>query len=123
MLAELDQIAKDDVDWRAGRILSGLYDPGREPYELSAKVYARFLTQNAPYINMHPSAGRMEREAVRSLADLLRRRGRGRQHDHRRHREHPARGKDGSREDEEFKRPLRCINLRLTWGVWSTGPA
>lgn len=72
VLAELDELARDDVDWRAGRILSGLYDPGREAYELSAKAYARFLTQNALYINMYPSAARMEKDVVSSVAELLR---------------------------------------------------
>lgn len=72
VLAELDELARDDVDWRTGRILTGLYDPGRTAYELSAKAYSRFLTQNALYINMYPSAGRMEKDVVNSLAELLR---------------------------------------------------
>ncbi len=72
VLAELDEMSSGDVDWRAGRILTGLYDPGDAAYELSAEAYKRFLTQNALYINMYPSAGRMEKEVVASLADLLR---------------------------------------------------
>jgi len=72
VLAELGELAGSDVDWRTGRILTGLYDPGREAYELTAEAYSRFLTQNALYINMYPSAGRMEEEVVRAVADLLR---------------------------------------------------
>ena len=72
VLAELEQLAKEDVDWRSGRILTGLYDPGGPAYELTAEAYSRFLTQNALYINMYPSAGRMEQDVVRSLAELLR---------------------------------------------------
>ena len=72
VLAELGQLAKEDVDWRSGRILTGLYDPGGPAYALTAEAYSRFLTQNALYINMYPSAGRMEQEVVRSLARLLR---------------------------------------------------
>jgi hypothetical protein len=28
VLAELEQLSQNDVDWRNGRILTGLYDPG-----------------------------------------------------------------------------------------------
>ena len=72
VLAELDELAKGDVDWQSGRILTGLYDPGEEAYQLSASAYTRFLTQNALYINMYPSAARLEDDVVRSVADLLR---------------------------------------------------
>ncbi|MCK6553007.1 aspartate aminotransferase family protein [Candidatus Binatia bacterium] len=72
VLAELDELARDDVDWRSGRILTGLYDPGRDAYDVSARAYARFLTQNALYMNMYPSAARMEQDVVRSVAELTR---------------------------------------------------
>jgi glutamate/tyrosine decarboxylase-like PLP-dependent enzyme len=72
VLAELDELGKADVDWQTGRILTGLYHPGHEAYQLTAEAYSRFLTQNALYINMYPSAARMEQEVVRSMADLLR---------------------------------------------------
>jgi len=71
VLEELGQMAGGDADWRTGRILTGLYDPGEEAYRLTAEAYSRFLTQNALYINMYPSASRMEQEVVRSVADLL----------------------------------------------------
>jgi glutamate/tyrosine decarboxylase-like PLP-dependent enzyme len=72
VLAELEQLSREDVDWRTGRILTGLYDPGSDAYQLSAEAYTRFLTQNALYINMYPSAGRIEQDVIRSVADLLR---------------------------------------------------
>ena len=72
VLAELDELGREDVDWRTGRILTGLYDPGGSAYRLTVEAYSRFLSQNALYINMYPSAGRMEQEVVRSVADLLR---------------------------------------------------
>ena len=72
VLAELDELARDDVDWRSGRILTGLYDPGHDAYDLSTRAYTKFLTQNALYMNMYPSAGRMEQDVVRSVADLTR---------------------------------------------------
>ncbi len=71
VLEALDQLTQGDVDWRSGRILTGLYDPGEHAYELTREAYSRFLTQNALYINMYPSAGRMEQGVIRSLADLL----------------------------------------------------
>ena len=72
VLTALTEMAARDVDWRAGRILSGLYDPGPVAYELSAEAYKRFLTQNALYLNMYPSAARMEKDVVCSVAELLR---------------------------------------------------
>jgi sphinganine-1-phosphate aldolase len=72
VLAELEELARGDVDWRSGRILSGLYEPDAEVHDLSARALTRFLTPNALYFNMYPSAARMEREVVQSLAELLR---------------------------------------------------
>ncbi len=72
VLTELGEMTDGDIDWRTGQILTGLYDPGEEAYQLTREAYSRFLTQNALYINMYPSASRMEQEVVRSIADLLR---------------------------------------------------
>ncbi|MCP5056377.1 MAG: aspartate aminotransferase family protein [bacterium] len=70
-MASLEELTEGDVDWHSGRVLTGLYDPGEEAYRLTAEAYTRFLTQNALYINMYPSAGHLERDVVRSVADLL----------------------------------------------------
>jgi len=72
VLAELARRAAGDVDWRRGRILTGLYDPGETAYRLSVEAYTRFLTQNALYVNFYPSLGRLERDLVHSVAGLLR---------------------------------------------------
>lgn len=72
VLAELDQAAAADVDWRGGRVLTGLYVPDDTAYRLSVEAYTRFLSPNALYVNFYPSLGRLEREIVRSVADLLR---------------------------------------------------
>jgi glutamate/tyrosine decarboxylase-like PLP-dependent enzyme len=72
VLADLEARAADDVDWKRGRILTGLYDPGESAYQLTVDAYTRFLTPNALYINMYPSLGRIEQEVVRSVAELLR---------------------------------------------------
>lgn len=71
VLAELESRRVDDVDWRTGKVLSGLYDPGGEASELAKEAYGRFLTENALYVNFYPSLNRMEKEIVRAVADLV----------------------------------------------------
>ncbi len=71
VLAELAELARGDVDWRTGKMLSGLYDPGGQAAELATEAYTRFLSQNALYVNFYPSINRMEKEIVRSVADLV----------------------------------------------------
>jgi glutamate/tyrosine decarboxylase-like PLP-dependent enzyme len=72
VLAELDAIAASDADWRSGRVMMGLYDPGEGTRALAVEAYTRFLAHNALYINMYPSLARLEREVVASVAELLR---------------------------------------------------
>lgn len=68
----LGEVATDDADWRSGRLLTGLYDAGESAHGVAVEAYTRFLAHNALYINMYPSLGRMEREVVASVAELLR---------------------------------------------------
>lgn len=72
VLAQLAELAEGDVDWRTGKVLSGLYDPGGQAAELASEAYVRFLSQNALYVNFYPSINRMEKEVVRAVADLVR---------------------------------------------------
>jgi sphinganine-1-phosphate aldolase len=72
VLAELQAFTGADADWQSGRILTGLYDAGGEAHDVAVEAYTRFLAQNALYINMYPSLGKLEREVVASVADLLR---------------------------------------------------
>ncbi len=69
---ELMRFAEKDVDWRTGRIMTGLYDPGKDAHELAVEAYTRFLPQNALYVNMYPSIGQLEKDVVTSVAELLR---------------------------------------------------
>jgi sphinganine-1-phosphate aldolase len=71
-LAELAEIGADDVDWRTGKLLTGLYDAGEQAHGIAVDAYTRFLAQNALYIDMYPSLGRLERDIVESIAELLR---------------------------------------------------
>jgi sphinganine-1-phosphate aldolase len=72
ILAELSRYAENDVDWRTGKLLTGLYDAGEGAHGVAIDAYTRFLAQNALYINMYPSLGRLERDVVSSVAELLR---------------------------------------------------
>jgi sphinganine-1-phosphate aldolase len=72
VLEELAGYTKQDVNWRTGKVLTGLYDPGAEAHAVAVEAYTRFLPQNALYVNMYPSIGKMEKEVVASVAELLR---------------------------------------------------
>ncbi|MFT5039309.1 MAG: sphinganine-1-phosphate aldolase [Hyphomicrobiaceae bacterium] len=72
ILAELEERAAGDVDWKTGRVLTGLYDPGETAHNLAVSAYTRYLAQNALYINMYPSVGELEREVVGAIRELLR---------------------------------------------------
>jgi glutamate/tyrosine decarboxylase-like PLP-dependent enzyme len=72
VLAELDAFTSGDADWRTGRILTGLYDAGGDAHAVAVEAYTRFLAQNALYINMYPSLGKLESEVVATVAELLR---------------------------------------------------
>ncbi len=71
VLADLEAMRSGDVDWRSGKVLSGLYNPGGEAAGLAREAYGRFLTENALYVNFYPSINRMEKDVVRAVADLV----------------------------------------------------
>ncbi len=72
VVEELINSTGKDVDWRTGRVLTGLYDPGEDAHDLAVEAYTRFLPQNALYVNMYPSIGNLEKDVVTSIAELLR---------------------------------------------------
>jgi sphinganine-1-phosphate aldolase len=72
VLEELNSYTGKDINWKTGKVLTGLYDPGTEAHELAAEAYTRFLPQNALYVNMYPSIGKLEKDIVASVAELLR---------------------------------------------------
>lgn len=69
---QLEAFKAHDVSWRAGKILTGIYDPGRETEAVVKQAYTNFLTENVLYPNLFPSLLQLENEVVRALADLLR---------------------------------------------------
>lgn len=72
VLEELTGYTGNDIDVSTGRVLTGLYDPGKEVHDLAVEAYTRFLSQNALYVNMYPSLGKLEKDIIDSVADLLR---------------------------------------------------
>lgn len=72
VLEQLGSFTGNDVNWRAGKVMTGLYDPGENAHELAIEAYTRFLPQNALYVNMYPSIGKIEQEVVSSIKELLR---------------------------------------------------
>lgn len=72
VVKELMNFTEKDVDWRTGRVMTGLYDPGKDAHDLAVEAYTRFLPQNALYVNMYPSIGKLEKDVVTSVAELLR---------------------------------------------------
>jgi sphinganine-1-phosphate aldolase len=72
VLRELSGFTNNDVNWRSGKVLTGLYDYGDDLHSLSSEAYMRFLAQNALHFNMYPSIGKIEKGVVSSVADILR---------------------------------------------------
>lgn len=72
LLSELDARAAGDVDWKTGRVLTGVYDAGPAVHDVAVAAYTRYLAQNALYINMYPSLAGLERDVVGSVSELLR---------------------------------------------------
>ncbi len=72
VVKELKSFTEKDVDWRTGKVMTGLYDPGKDAHDLAVEAYTSFLPQNALYVNMYPSIGRLEKDVVASVAELLR---------------------------------------------------
>ncbi len=72
VLEQLSEFTEKDINWQTGKVLTGLYDPGKNAHKLAVEAYSRFLPQNALYVNMYPSIGKLEKEVVSSIAELLR---------------------------------------------------
>lgn len=72
VLQEINYFTDKDVDWRTGKVMTGLYDPGAAAHAVAVEAYTRFLPHNALYVNMYPSIGKMEKDVVASVAGLLR---------------------------------------------------
>lgn len=71
VLAALEAMRGGDVDWKHGRAFTLAYYAGEEAYGLAREALARFQSENALNTHAFPSLGRMQREVVETVADLL----------------------------------------------------
>ncbi|MEL7209360.1 MAG: aspartate aminotransferase family protein, partial [Actinomycetota bacterium] len=72
LLAEIDAMSGQDIDWRGGKAFSLVYNPADEALEaVLHQVAERFLHENALNPFAYSSLPRMEREVTSMAADLL----------------------------------------------------
>jgi sphinganine-1-phosphate aldolase len=61
----------EDLDWKSGRVLGFIYDPGKKVHDVTHEAYTMYLTENALDPLSFPSLLRLENEVVRMTANLL----------------------------------------------------
>ncbi len=71
ILDELDELAKDDIDWKHGHAFSLAYYAGDDVYDVAQQANLKFLSANALNVAAFPSLRRMQNDVVRWVADLL----------------------------------------------------
>ncbi len=71
VLAEMDAAATDDAQWRDGKTMSLVFDPGEEIAAFVKRAYTRFFSENALNPSAFPSLRRFENEVVAMSAQLL----------------------------------------------------
>ncbi|MFX0032126.1 MAG: pyridoxal phosphate-dependent decarboxylase family protein [Candidatus Hodarchaeota archaeon] len=71
LLDEMNLIAKDDVDWKEGKVWSLVYHASDEHTELLKKSYQLFFEKNALSPLAFPSLKKFETEVVSMVVDLF----------------------------------------------------
>ena len=71
LVAELGRMQEGDVAWRDGRVFTLVYDPGAEVHALAERAFTMFLHENGLNTQAFPSIGRVQRELLGAVADLL----------------------------------------------------
>ncbi len=71
VLAELETLRADDVDWRRGRAFTLAYSAGPDVLALARDAYTRFMSENALNTDAFPSLARMQRDVLGAVAELL----------------------------------------------------
>jgi hypothetical protein len=71
VLAELEKLRADDVDWRRGRAFSLAYFAGDEVLELAQRAYTRFSSENALNTDAFPSLRRIQADVVGMVSGLV----------------------------------------------------
>ena len=72
ILAALKSYKQHDVEWKSGKALALVYDPGVEAREIVNTAYVEFMTENGLDPTSFPSLLKLETEVVRMIANLLR---------------------------------------------------
>ncbi len=72
ILGALEGYKQGDVEWKSGRALALVYDPGQEARETVNAAYTAFMTENGLDPTSFPSLLKLETEVVRMVANLLR---------------------------------------------------
>ncbi len=72
VLGALQAFKARDMDWKAGKVLGYVYNPGKGPAEVVKEAYLSFLTENGLDPTVFPSMLKLETDVVRMVATLLR---------------------------------------------------
>jgi glutamate/tyrosine decarboxylase-like PLP-dependent enzyme len=71
VLQTLQDYKGEDMDWKSGRVLGYVYDPGEQTTGLIEAAYTMYLSENGLDPLTYPSLLKLENEVVGMLADLL----------------------------------------------------
>ena len=71
IFATLRAYKQHDVNWRSGKLLAGVYDPGDDNAATIKEAYTEFLTENALFLNFYPSVIQLENDVTRMVINLL----------------------------------------------------
>ncbi len=72
LFERMEGFRRHDVDWRSGRALAYVFDPGEAAREVISRAYGMYLTENGLDPTAFPSLLTMEREVVSMSAHHLR---------------------------------------------------
>ena len=61
----------EDLDWKSGRVLGYIYDPGQKAHDVINDAYTMYLTENGLDPLSFPSLLRLENEVVAMTAGIL----------------------------------------------------
>lgn len=67
----LERYKGDDLDWKSGRVMGYVYDPGEKAHDVINHAYTMYLSENALDPLTYPSLLRLENEVVAMTANLL----------------------------------------------------
>ncbi len=67
----LEQLKKNDIPWKSGRVMAYVYEPEPEAYALIQKAYMMFLTENGLDPTAFSSLLKMEQEVIDAALQLV----------------------------------------------------